>query len=145
MSELSEGLGKPATLVFDGREYQIEPLDLNDLADLEAEIGDLEFLDVSRIHHQRLVLWLTFRRIDPELSPEDKDEMRYKMTLVQAGRMMNLKKMQTGEGRAFIEDVLKLSGVLPEATEPARASATETDAGNAEASEPKRRKSASGA
>ena len=128
MSELTEALAKPKALVWQGREVEVEPFDLNDLSDIEAEIGDVFLLDPTRLEHQRLILWLAFRRIDPDLTPEQKDRLEYKMTLAQAGRMLNLKQMRTPEALEFMEGVLRLSGILPESEQQGNAEAAEAAA-----------------
>lgn len=113
-SELAQALGKGATLTFRGKPYKVEPLDLNDLADLEMQIGDILNLDLGLMAHRRLVLWLALRRIDDRLSAQQKDEGDYLLTLLDVGRMFTLKDFEDAETTAFISGVLRLSGLIAE-------------------------------
>lgn len=113
MGELADALAKGKTLSFAGREWNILPLDFNDLCDLEDEIGALEALDLSTLRHQREVLWLTLRKADPTLPREYRDNGQYKMTRRDVGALLTAEELQKPETGTFLVDVLRLSGVLP--------------------------------
>lgn len=117
-SELADALGKGAVLTFRGKPYNVEPLDLNDLADLEMQIGDILNLDLGLMAHRRLVLWLALRRIDERLTAQQKDEGDYLMTLLDVGRMFTLKDFEDAQTTAFIAGVLRLSGLISEEDAP---------------------------
>ncbi len=113
-SELSEVLAKPEELSWGGETIVCEPFSLNDLADLEYHISDLGLLDVSRFEHQRLLLWLVFRRLDKRLTAADIDNLRYQMTPAEAGKLVTARDYQENKVQPFLEAVLRLSGLAPE-------------------------------
>jgi hypothetical protein len=130
VSELTEALASPEEATFRGKVYRIEPLDFNDLADLEAVIGDINDLDLSLITHRLLILWLALRRVDEKLTPQDRENCRYLLTMRQVGKMFPLTADAADETGEFIRKVLVLSGVAPKEEAPA-----EGEPGNAPAPE----------
>jgi hypothetical protein len=120
VSELTEALASPEEATFRGKVYRIEPLDFNDLADLEAVIGDINDLDLS----------LALRRVDEKLTPQDRENCRYLLTMRQVGKMFPLTADAADETGEFIRKVLVLSGVAPKEEAPA-----EGEPGNAPAPE----------
>ncbi|BDI27985.1 hypothetical protein CCAX7_000360 [Capsulimonas corticalis] len=114
MSELSEALAKGKTLDFAGQTWHVLPLDFNDICDIEDEIGSVELLDVSKLKHQRLLVWLALRKADPTLGNDDRQHCRYRLTEMEVGQMVSFTELQKPETVTFLLDVLRLSGILPE-------------------------------
>ncbi len=129
MAELADTLGKGKTLAFNGQDWHITPLDFNDFCDLEERLGELhpdgisihgvrvvhglEALDLSKLKHQRIVLWLALRKADPTLPTEYRERAQYKLTEVQVGRMLGSKALADPQTVRFLTSVLQMSGVLP--------------------------------
>jgi hypothetical protein len=128
MSELTEVLAKGKTLTFAGRDWNIEPLDLNDLADLDARLEELhpegltaeeggapkhglDALDIKRLPHLKYVIYLLLRKADPTLPMEYRERAEYKLTEVQVGRMVSLPELKKPETVTFMAEVLRLSGL----------------------------------
>lgn len=113
MGDLSGALAKGKELTFAGQTWHVSPLDFNDLCTLEEEIGDLASLDISKLKHQREILWLTLRKADPTLPTEYRNACKYKLSKEDVGAMLTadeLKKPDTGK---FLLSVLRMSGILP--------------------------------
>lgn len=133
MTQLTDALAKSKTLSFNGQEWPVSPLDFNDFADLEERLIELhpdgvivkgegghsfplrglEALDLSKLKHQRIILWLALRKADPTLPTEYRERAQYKLTEVQVGRMLGAKALADPATVKFLTDVLMMSGVLP--------------------------------
>jgi hypothetical protein len=106
---LTETLAKSKRLVLDGKEYDIEPLDFNDLADLEVRFGSLDQVNPASIHAARFIAWLALRKHDPTLTAEEREDCRYRLTETEVGRRL---KSNSTETMAFVVGVLQLSGMV---------------------------------
>ena len=121
MSELADALGRGVNVTLGDKILCVEPLDFNDLVDLEEYSGinadDLDmtvFLVSSR--NKRFFLWLVLRKADPSLTAEQREAGEYTMTEAQAGRL--LKFGSTAEQWALVHAALGLSGLKNEETAP---------------------------
>lgn len=130
MSQLSEALGKGTPVAFGSMILTIEPLDFNDLLELEEFAGvDADDLDISEFIKDRrsrlFFLWLVLRKADPALSPEERERGEYRMTEKEAGYL--LKRDSTVEQLSLIKAAIGLSGLEGSAEEegPKPAPATE--------------------
>lgn len=126
MGELSSALAKGKDLDFAGQTWHITPLDFNDLCTLEEEIGDLASLDISRIKHQREVLWLALRKADPTLPTEYRNACKYKLTKEDVGKMITFDELKQPETGRFLVAVLQMSGILPDTGKEQEADPNET-------------------
>lgn len=144
MSELSEALGKGKELDWNGGKWHCLPLDLNDLADIEDRVGDVDLLDLTKISHQRLILWLVLRKADPALSPAEREACAYKMTERQVGKLVNASQLQKAETVEFLLSILKVSGLMPGADMSRGATGAEQDEGNAQPPEAASEKASGG-
>ena len=114
---------------FQGRTISLEEWDLNDIADVEDQLGaSIDTLNPMDTKHMRLVLWLALRRADETLTPEDRRECRYRLTVAQVGRRVKASAFMTPEVLSFVAEVMKASGLY---------NAPEPDSGNADGGTPK--------
>jgi hypothetical protein len=138
LAELSDALGKGKSLDFAGRTWDVRPLDFNDLCDLDEVLREwhpegkpvekivgkrkikvtevahgLELLDISKLKHQREILWLVLRKADPSLPAEYRDRCSYKLTRAQAGSLISGADMNKPETGTFLVEILRISGLLP--------------------------------
>lgn len=114
MSELSDALGRGTAVVFGTKTLNIEPLDFNDLLDLEEFTGeDADTLDIGEFisvkRNWLFFLWLVLRKADPELTPEERENGQYRLTEKQAGYL--LKRDNHIEQLAMIKAAIGLSGL----------------------------------
>lgn len=114
MSELSEALGRGTPFVFNGLPLAVEPLDFNDLCELEDYSGvdsdDLNIADFLRpAKNRRFFLWLVLRKSDPSLTAEARERGEYRMTEADAGRL--IKFGTTAEQFALVNLSLGVSGL----------------------------------
>ena len=114
MSQLSEALGKGTPVAFGSITLSIEPLDFNDLLELEEFSGvDADDLDISEFIKERknrlFFLWLVLRKADPALTTEERERGEYRMTEKEAGYL--LKRDSTLEQLSLIKAAIGLSGL----------------------------------
>lgn len=119
-TKVSDALGAaPRTITLDGREFTLRALDFNDLVELDALADDVqEFLAdliAGKLRAFRGFAWLMLRKADPALSGEDREELRYRMTLAEAGRLIPV---AAGEREELLMTMLATSGLLPNAPSP---------------------------
>lgn len=117
MSELSDALGQGTPVVFGTKTLTVEPLDFNDLLELEEFSGeDADALDVGKfIENKRnrlFFLWLVLRKADPALTQEERERGEYRMTEKEAGYI--LKRNSDVEQIALIAAAIGLSGLKEE-------------------------------
>ena len=117
MGEIGEALAKPLIKEFAGRTWTIQPLDLNDIADLEDAIGSVDLLDITSARHQRVCMWLIFRKADPQLGHDDRANCRYHMTLQDAGRLLTAEELVKPTTLPFLIEILQYSGLMPKQAE----------------------------
>ncbi len=115
MGELKEALGRGTGVPFGGQTLLVEPLDFNDLCDLEEYAGvnadDIEIAaHLESARNRRHFLWLILRKADPDLSDEDRAAGRYRMTEAEAGRM--IKFGTTVDQWTLINTALGVSGLV---------------------------------
>ena len=122
MGELSEALGRPTRIRFGTAELDVAPLDFNDLCDLEERSGIsvdtinlMEYLAGTK--NRRFFLWLVLRKADPSLSEEDRDAGRYRMTEMEAGRLIRFG--SDVEQLTLINAALGISGLMDRAEDEA--------------------------
>ena len=60
-------------LVWQGVSYRVEDLELNDIAEMEDELGDsvIDLLNSGRMRPLLYMVWLIRRRAEPDLKLED--------------------------------------------------------------------------
>ena len=114
-SATAAALGKGKMLDFLGEQKYIEPLDWNDMADLELVIGDIEAFDYLKVNHQRLLLWLVLRKADTTLTPDQRRYCNYNLALQDVGRMLSARQLSDPRMLIFIVEVLKISGLFGDA------------------------------
>lgn len=119
-TSVSSALGPvPMEMELRGKKFNVEPLDFNDLCQIEADYGDLDALFSSidfgpqsrSAQKVRYLFWLILRKADPSLTPEQKANCDYQMTLEQAGRYVPL---NFSEITGLVEQVMKQSGLVDE-------------------------------
>ena len=92
-TELADALAAPRTVVVGGCEMTAHLLTFNDLIVIEEQIGDVAFLDLSKISHQRLVLHLSLHTQSEE----------------EAGRLLTVKDVVGA--KSVITEILRASGL----------------------------------
>lgn len=114
MSELKDALGRGTEVMFSGKPLMVEPLDFNDLCDIEEFSGinadDLdigEFLQSAK--NKRFFLWIVLRKCDPDLSQEERECGEYRMTEKEAGYLVKFG--TTPEQFMLINTALGVSGL----------------------------------
>jgi hypothetical protein len=123
-----------ATVNFLGETLTLESLDLGDIITLKKEVGGLWNLDATDPEHQLLLLWLTLRRVDPRLTPEQKAKREYLMTQEEVAQRVPFRFLTADNG--FFATVMELAGfhLLGNDAEE-EADVAEPDQGNAPAPE----------
>jgi hypothetical protein len=104
-------LGQSAAPVqLDGKGFFIRELDLNDLIDLEKRGFDVEQIQSSNMEQARLIAWLALRKSDPDLTDEERESGKYKITERRVGELLTMRFMR--QNPTFIHDILLRSGFI---------------------------------
>lgn len=114
MSELADALGRGTKVEFGTVTLSVEPLDFNDLIDLEEFSGqDADTLEIAEFiqskRNRLFFLWLVLRKADPKLTSEERERGEYRMTEKEAGYI--LKRNSDTEQIALIAAAIGLSGL----------------------------------
>ena len=99
---------------FKGKSYQLEEWDLNDVADIEEQIGDIGKLNPLKSSHLAMILWIAMRRCDDMLTPDERRAGRWRMTLRDVGSIVKASDLRKPDAILFASVILTASGILPE-------------------------------
>jgi len=112
MNGLKSALGNAKTAFeFKGKLYQLEEFDLNDIADIEEQLGDIGQLNPTKTAHQRLILWLALRRADEMLTPPERRACNWRLTLVDVGTQIKASDLRSADTLRFVAAILRASGL----------------------------------
>lgn len=124
-------LGKPETVSFMGRTFEVEPLTFEDVADIAKKYGvnlyDLEGQEFAMEFIYQGVIWAVLRKQDPRLSDEEKAAGKYRLTPEELAREIPIKAMVTEDGQKFFRAIMVHSGLQKPEDE---ASEGDNDEGN---------------
>lgn len=107
-------LGMPETLTWNGRRFDIEPLDLFDAAVFQKETG-ISFweADFHALEHQSIILWLILRKADVQVTDAQREARTFPLTKREFGRLFPLNVMAQPKFVEFALSTLQLGGVMP--------------------------------
>lgn len=120
MNSLTATFGEGTAIEVFGKKFIPRHLDLNDLIEIEQELGSLESLDFGELRHLRLLLYIFLRKSDASLTAAQLEAEQWKMTEKQVGRMLTPERLawlQTPDGVAFLKSVMVGAGLMKDGQE----------------------------
>lgn len=113
-TDIAAAFGEGPLRTWAGRQWNIRHLNILDLIVLQKRIGGIDNLDTGNVEHMLLFFYLVLRKSDPGLSEADVENEQFNLTENQVGRMLTLKILQSSETVAFINELLRGSGLAEE-------------------------------
>lgn len=112
MNEINEALGTPRAMTFRGKTWRVEPLDMVDLGEIQSRLGSLNALSTRDPRLQFEILYLALRKADPDLTDDEREDERYRLTRTAVRRMVSLPELEKPETQAFLGEIVARSGLF---------------------------------
>lgn len=114
-TDLQEGLALPEPLPLRGTTYAVAPLTLLDIALFSERHGSIFQLDLNDTEHTATLLWLTLRKLDPNLPEAEREAGRYRLTREEVQEAFTLWDLiNDTEVLAFVLRIVQLTGLYQE-------------------------------
>lgn len=114
-TDLQEGLALSEALPLRGALYEVAPLTLLDIALFSERHGSIFQLDLNDTEHASTLLWLTLRKLDPDLPATERAAGRYRLTREAVQEAFTLYDLiNDTEVIAFVRRIVEMTGLYQE-------------------------------